>query len=183
MLCSMIAVQALGVDVFGAIAQWTDDVFHFSVSGSEEQDSENVPALISNSVCETLQDTLIAYGIHDAVTPNWFPEGFIMNEIDTTTLSTNLVIRADYESGQHQISIFIREFFFEEDAKIAIGNFEKDSEDVIAYDKYGVKHYIVSNNLSNTATWINGINVCSISGDLTIDELEKMIDSIYEGES
>lgn len=182
MLSSMITVHALGVDVFGAIAQWTDDVFHFSVSGRENLDSKSVPALISNSTYKTLQDALTAYGIHETLAPNWFPEDFVIREIGTSTLSTNMVVNADYGTSEKQISIIIREFFSEEGAKIALGDFEKDSSEVIAYDEYGVIHYIVSNNLCNTATWMNGVYVCSISGDLTIDELEKMIDSIYEGE-
>lgn len=182
MLCSMITVQALGVDVFGAIAQWTDDVFHFTIPGNEDLDSENVPVLVTDTERETLQDTLNAYGIQNAIAPQWFPDGFELSEIKVSHLEASLLISACYTCEGKQISIVNREFFSEDEAKIAVGRFERDSDDVISYSAGGIVHYIISNNSSNTATWINGTFVCSISGGLTIDELEKMIESIYEGE-
>ena len=181
MLCSMITVQALGFNLFGVIAQWTDDVFHFSVSGNEDLDSDNVPVLVSDKNFKALQDMLDAYGVSKVVCPKWFPEGTALTEINVSHLSATMVIRADYEFADKQISIFIREYFSEEDAKIALGNFEKDSCDGIPYNKCDIIHYMFSNNSCSTVTWINGAFACSISGDLTIDELEKMIDSIYEG--
>ena len=43
-------------------------------------------------------------------------------------------------------------------------------------------HYIMANNERLTATWIAGEKtVCSISGNLTIEQIKHMIDSIYEG--
>lgn len=181
MLCSMITVQALGFNLFGVIAQWTDDVFHFSVSGNEDLDSDNVPVLISNTTCKTLQDTLTVYGIHEAIAPNWFPDSFVITEIDVSNFAANMVISADYETSGKHISIAIREFLSEEDAKIALGSFEKDSREVIPYNKCDIIHYMFSNNSCSTATWVNGAFACSISGDLTMDELKKMVDSIYEG--
>lgn len=182
MLSSMITVQALGVDVFGAIAQWTDDVFHFAISGNEDLDSENVPFLVTDTERETLQDTLNAYGIQNAIAPQWFPDGFELSEIRVSHLEANMVISAYYKFDEKEITIFIREFFSEDEAKIAVGNSEKDSDDVIPYSENGITHFIISNNSFNTATWTSSTYVCSISGDLTIDELEKMINSIYEGE-
>lgn len=59
--------------------------------------------------------------------------------------------------------------------------FEKDSENITKYESNDVTHYILSNNASYVATWANDTLVCSILGDITVDELKQMIDSIYEG--
>ena len=181
MLCSMITVQALGFDLFGIIAQWTDNTFHFSMIGNENLDSENVPSLVSDSDFDTLQDALDAYGVSKDICPNWFPEGTVLTGIDISHFSASMIITANYEIDNEHIIISIREYFSEEDANIAMGHFEKDPGDVTPYDKYGITHYLFSNNSQNIATWVNGAFVGSISGDVTMVELEKMIDSIYEG--
>ena len=47
------------------------------------------------------------------------------------------------------------------------------------YTKDGVVHSIAQNNAACTASWTNGLNMASIMGDVTEEELEQMIDSIY----
>ena len=40
-------------------------------------------------------------------------------------------------------------------------------------------HSVAQNNAAYTASWTNGLNMVSIMGDVTVEELERMIDSIY----
>lgn len=47
------------------------------------------------------------------------------------------------------------------------------------YIKGGVVHSVAQNNAAYTASWTNGLNMVSIMGDVTEEELERMIDSIY----
>ena len=57
--------------------------------------------------------------------------------------------------------------------------FEKDSEDMIPYDKNGITYYIMSNNQELTAVWMpQELLTCAITGDLSIVEVESIIDSM-----
>ena len=48
------------------------------------------------------------------------------------------------------------------------------------YEVNGVAHYLMSNNETRMATWTNANVEVLIQGDLEFEDLEKMIDSIYE---
>lgn len=182
MLCCMATAQALGFDVFGAIARWTEETFHFSIAPQASNSQDNVPTPATDGDFATLQEALDAYGILETVSPQWYPDGFKTNEVSVSYRETGVTIRADYEDEGKLISVFVRQFANVEDASIGIGTYEKDSTDVVQYECNGIVHYIISNNSYNTGTWTNNTLVCSISGDLTVNEMEKIINSIYEGE-
>ena len=57
--------------------------------------------------------------------------------------------------------------------------FEKDSEDMILYNKNDITYYIMSNNQQLTAVWMPQERLaCTITGDLSIEEVEYLIDSM-----
>ena len=56
--------------------------------------------------------------------------------------------------------------------------FEKDDSSIEQYMVGSQSFYILSNNNNITATWSNGLLVEQISGNLTVDEMKKIIDSI-----
>ena len=56
------------------------------------------------------------------------------------------------------------------------------SEDLIEiYAVSGVEYYLLANNERKQAVWIKDSYECYILGDLTIEELKQMIDSIKKG--
>lgn len=57
-------------------------------------------------------------------------------------------------------------------------NWEQGQQDV-KYIRGGVEHSLAQNRAIYTASWTNGLNIVSIIGDVTEEELEQMIDSIY----
>jgi hypothetical protein len=115
------------------------------------------------------------------VAPQWYPAGLETAELTATPRNTGVTIRANYETTGKSISVAIRQYVSAEDASIGIGSFEKDAADVTKYECNGIIHYILSNNFSHVAAWTNDTLVCSILGDVTVDELKQMINSIYEG--
>ena len=62
----------------------------------------------------------------------------------------------------------------------SFGNFQKDEGDPIPYEAGGITHLLATNAGYPVALWANGPVECAISGDITMDELKQMIDSIYE---
>ena len=64
---AMATAQALGYDVFGIIARWTEETFHFSVSASSETSA--TPS--GDAAYKDLQAALDAYGVAGTVAPTW----------------------------------------------------------------------------------------------------------------
>ena len=83
-----------------------------------------------------------------------------------------------YQYGQKEIKITIRGYNSEE--ALDRVSFEKQNgQEDGKFIAGGVVHSIAQNNAAYTASWTNGLNVVSIMGDVTEEELERMIDSIY----
>lgn len=77
-LGSLVTAQALGIDVFGAIARWTNETFHFATS-SQNGDTLNTDMPNSNSHSPdgeygSLQEALDACGIDQNVSPQQLPD-------------------------------------------------------------------------------------------------------------
>ena len=51
---------------------------------------------------------------------------------------------------------------------------------VVPYRKNNIEHYIMSNEGVLTAAWITDNLECGIVGKISTEEMEAMIDSIYE---
>lgn len=59
------------------------------------------------------------------------------------------------------------------------GIYEINDGQVEKYESSGITYYIVTNNETCGITWSNGNVEVLIQGDLTVPDLEKMVDSIY----
>ncbi|NLV23089.1 MAG: DUF4367 domain-containing protein [Syntrophomonadaceae bacterium] len=176
MLSCMIAAQAFGLDVFGAIARWTEETFHFGTSAQSDQTDESQAE--EDYEYGSLQEALETNGISELAAPNWYPTGFELNEIGVFPTPPTIKLQATYQNGEKFIFVTIRQFASPEDANS--GTFEKDNATVILFECNGITHYIMSNIDQATATWINQNLMCSISGDLSEDDLKDMIKSVYE---
>ena len=58
--------------------------------------------------------------------------------------------------------------------------YQKDDKTVQEYKSGGVTHYIMDNNGNTSVMWTNECVEGHIQGTLSLDAVEKMIDSIYE---
>ncbi len=178
MMGSMVTVQGFGFDLFGAIARWTVEVFHFSEAKPDngEQPEEWTSA---EDAFVHLRSAMDTYGIKEKVVPTWIPEGFESEDLDIAEQRGKLHVRAVYHGGERKFSITIRQYDAKEVMKAT--NFEKDGADVTLYEQAGVTHYIMNNNKILTASWMaNETLLCSIAGDISQEEIQQMIDSIYK---
>lgn len=180
-LGSLVTAQALGIDVFGAIARWTDETFHFSASSQNEADSytdiQNSTNQSPDGEYTSLQDALDACGIKQSVIPQQLPNGFELAKVSVYSLPSQVEIEAIYTSNDRIFSLTI----FRYNSPDVVGQtiFEKDSEDMILYNKNGITYYIMSNNQQLTAVWMpQELLTCTITGDLSIEEIENLLDSV-----
>ena len=180
-LGSLVTAQALGIDVFGAIARWTTETFHFATSSQNvdtlNTDIQNSDGHSPDGEYSSLQEALDACGIDQNVSPQQLPDGFELARVSVYSLPSQVEIEAVYTSNDRMFSLAILQYSSPEVVGQTI--FEKDSEDMILYNKNGITYYIMSNNQQLTAVWMpQELLICTVTGDLSIDEVKSLIDSI-----
>lgn len=175
LLTGTLTAQALGHDVWNAIAQWGKDIFQFTpgTAPSQEEGKDSEP---SNLEYDTLEKTLSAFGIKGvAIVPSWIPERFETPEIEVTHNPYSTMIAAVYTNADDVLVISLASI-----AGNATTSYEKDESEIILYNHSGITHYIMSNNMQYSAVWLSGIYECTIYGTVSEEELKQIIDSIYE---
>lgn len=184
MLSFMVVAQAAGLDVFGTLAQWTDNIFSFGPIRSYATQDTNLiesPETKENSNGDTeyssLQAALDAYGITDVHAPVWTPDGYAQNRVIATIVESTgqLSICAEYTYNDETLLINIMNIIGEPSLLI-----EKNNAPVESFEVNGQEVYLLENNKNNVATWIAGKYQCSIVGVVEKDELKQIVCSAYE---
>ena len=174
-----VAAYALGFDLLGTIAQWGRETFGFRSTDIASMANDIIDSDFNKADVlpyNDLQSALTAHGVDDMVAPKWLPEGFELNELKVSTeTSYQLFVTALYANNDRIISVRIALLF-----ETPSTDYEKDENEVTVYERNGISHYLIANNGQNVTAWVNRYLECHISGDITQDELIKIIDSIYE---
>jgi len=171
---SMIVAQAAGVDVFGSLARWTEETFHFN-DGNGTPAAETGHPPVGDKTYRAIQTEVDNLDIDVPVVP----DGYELQEIQlpdpdiTAWKDVYCLFRNEDEQ-----TLRLRVAKYEEDYDISSMVFEKDGQPVKQYLGNDKLFYIMSNNSSNTAAWSDGRIVVSISGSLTEETIKSMIDSI-----
>lgn len=161
--------HALGFDLLGQIARWTQETFGFVSQGSEF--SEATP------VFESFEITLREYGIMDQVLPTWLPDGYECEDITVDETPKYISFLGTYFSGSEELSLTINSYFDNNDLISPTYEID-DGAEVYVFNE--IKHYIMVNSEFTRISWIQGSNECSILCALSKGDAEKMINSIYE---
>ena len=181
---SMVAAQAVGVDVFGALARWTESAFSFGTIQSEQvveelpktgqqMDTSSESSEIPIEYQE-LSSELKARDIGNFMFPTYIPNGFQIVESD-------LYIPAEFDrvdftmwylNGNDEIEFNI--LLQENSNRI----YEKDEQEGEIYVPKNVNYYIFSNNGQNVAAWHTDRLEYSLSTTLSVSELKAILDSM-----
>lgn len=150
------------------IGQWNDDTFYFkSDDGVYEQNEDLLE----------LQSKLDEYDVVEAVLPTILPKGFKQLEL-VVTEKPNLGFidfYATYGNSEKVISIYLRK------NSVEIDNlYEKKENDPETLQIEGINHYFFRNNDYVSASWQNNRIECNIQGDIALDDLKLIVESIYE---
>lgn len=173
LLCG--AASAMGFNVFGAVAKWTTEMFQIMPSefASETSEAED-PYYDYRQAIETTHDS----DIDIPYLPQWAPEGTTQEgDISLAEKISGNRFFATYVMPEGDFSI--RCMFHSEITWDQYGTYQKDEDPVVPYESGGITHYLFTNGERNVAVWINQELEGMIEGTLSIDELKKMIDSIY----
>ena len=166
--------SASGIDIFKSIARWTKDVFHFSPAQFTETQSS--PTSVTYA---TLSEALEENAVDPSVLPTWYPSEYQCTEVYCRILLDSTKIRAQYSNGESEYSITIHRFTTA--LKASQSFLEKDDGEFDVRNINGVDYYILSNVNNRKVTWIVDNLQVVISGSLSDDEINSMIDSINEG--
>lgn len=183
----MIAAQAAGIDVFGAIARWTEGTFSFSTIRSEDTINERYDNSAENQLMmedadassvglayPSLQEALDAYGITEVAAPTWIPEGYTLDQLDVYDLGNpeDFVLHASYRSDENILGVDILSYTGEPGAQI-----EKIDGDPKPFEAGGITFYLIQNTKNHIAAWFTEHYECYISGahDMEYEVLEEIV--------
>lgn len=179
-LVALTIPAALGyANVFEMLGHWTDDYFQFIPASKETSPSDTIISTSAQLPTEfdTPQEALDAYGVTQKILPTWFPEGFALSESDIYTLDAVDQNEFSFFYSDSDSSIFLL-FIQHTDNSIDSGKYQKDVGPVEEYQVGNISYYLYTNSGQSCASWCIDNMECSIYGDISMDELKKMIDSI-----
>lgn len=172
---TLIVVQAAGINVFGALAQWTDSVFRFGTSTSTILNETEA----SYSELDELLLFLKKNNIPTQLAPTRIPEGYTFVDVAKYSNETkNGVVAAFENSKQDVLTIEIDKYF--DEASVGDQFVEKDVGNPEVYISNEKAFYLLSNTGNWGAIWSDGKYCLFLSGFPTKDELFVVIDSIKE---
>ena len=178
-LASMVTVQAFGMDIFGFFGRWTDEQFTFTGSadkaGYQEKDRNYPFAEGETAEFSTLDEALDAFRINLPLVPHWFPERFGELEVTGSVMPSGMLIFASSGEGEQFLTVEYSEFGEDGPAVVV----EKDKNETIVYETNGMRHYIVTDHGDCRAAWTVDNILCIICAPITVEEMERIIGSIY----
>ncbi|MGI5985059.1 MAG: DUF4367 domain-containing protein [Clostridiales bacterium] len=167
---------AAGFDLWGFIAEWTRETFSFTSSAEPlpqvNQSSENGERKSFSS----LEEAVSYYDISEPLVPAWIPKGYSLISVEAAEGLGNNNLIASYRSESEELIISI--------AEIPNGHtsvHEKDGGKVTVHKAGNTEHYIMTNEGRLKVVWTRSNFECAINGKISIEEAQKMIDSIYGG--
>lgn len=167
---SMVAVQAFGFDVFGALARWTSETFHFATETIEESANSEIEALH-----QTVQEAFDSCGI-TIPAPSWYPKGTVLaKDIEIVENVEDAMVMCDFTCGDDSFGIVIQQYY--DNYRVPGYTFEKDISDAEEYSSNGRLFYVVSNLQESYAVYSDDQIVVLISGNLPVETLKRIIDS------
>lgn len=173
-VCLPLSAKGFGwEDIWNIFARWAKETFSFV---TDENTNISEPNPEYNGEYTSLQDVLRANNRDTDIIPTWIPEGFFLESIAKDITPIQEVYVAFYLSGEKELTIHIQSYLDADPEKVEVN--EKLIE---IYETSNVEYYIFSNNKQIRAIWIKDSYECYIAGDLTIEEIKLMIDSIGKG--
>lgn len=161
---NLVCARATGFDVFGFLVQHTADVFRYKT------DSE---------LCSQVQEVFDQNHIPVELAPKWYPEGFEIGETEVYAeeFSNAIFVSFDNQKEGKFFSVQICRYSSKEELAALNLQWELDSQE--EYTSGDKTFFLVSNNDYTTATWSDRETLMmTIIGDLTLQETQKIIDSI-----
>ena len=168
LLGTLMVAQAVGIDVFGAIARWTDETFWFSAP----EDEAAAPWFADR------QEELDFIGLSEEFLPSWIPEGYTLEgDIQLVNIPGQTEVYAVFSNADHS-TFDILVAVYDNPVDIETQIFEKDDSQVQICQVNGKTVYLFYNlGLTNAVFQYQNI-VYSVVGDLSQEMVLDLFNSI-----
>lgn len=166
LLVGSVTAQAFGLHIWEAVVRWTQETFQFGEWGNPNVD---IPYA-------SLQEAIEKGNVPRFLVPTWIPDGYEMVEITVDRSPVAKKYGAKYTKGDQFLTITVRDYL--DNVPVYV---EQSDGLVEEYEVAGVTYYLFENYDNVKAVWIVDSYECYISGNVTIEELKQMIDSIVKG--
>lgn len=176
---SLFTVQASGFNLFRTLAEWTASVFRIGNDSSEQISmGKNDLAVGETRVYETPEEMLADLNIKGYVLPTWLPERFSLQLCEATKSEVRISFRVIYTADTGCLALK-----WWQNPNRDTPAIEKDQKDVLSLFVHSVEHYIFYDGESGMekAVWNNGDFGCRMMGDVSQEELERIVKSVYGG--
>lgn len=175
--CSLLVVQACGIDVFGSVARWTNETFRFtspSAMQAELGSTAEIPEQLT-ALAEMLKENHISTD----VLPTYIPDGFAQIALDSAEMPESTIYMCIL--GRDDESILLQ--YEAHSSERYLTSYEKDGEDPIIYESNGIKFYVMTNTEQDLIVWQMDNVECSvyIRNAASQDYREALINSISGG--
>ena len=168
LLVGSVTTQAFGINIWEAVVKWTQETFHFGEWGDSNV-TDNLPYA-------SLREALEEGKITASLVPNWVPSGYELIDINVEYKPLQTAYKAKYTNGERVFRITVQDYL----DKIPV--YVEQSDGLVEeYEVAGVTYYLFENYDAVKAVWIVDSYECYISGNVTIEQLKQMIDSIVKG--
>ena len=127
---------------------------------------------------DALDQALVEHDIRAAV-PKWIPEGFELADITVDDAYEIVDIGAWYENGEDVIHFSVIEV---QESGMIDAFYEMNEESLRTETVGNLEVHFFSNNARNSAAWNEDEYLVYFSGDITEQEVEKMVQSIFSQE-
>lgn len=164
----MVVAQAAGIDVFGTMARWTDEVFSL---GTVRSSSVGYVPPEEPAEYGALQEALDAYQVTEVSAPTWIPEGYILGfvEAEYWAETGELSFYTEYVYGSDVLQVIVTSYSDGPNMQI-----EKTATPVETVETEWTTVYLLENTNDRTAIWATEHFECIISGVLEKSELLQM---------
>ena len=162
MVIITVSAAAAGIDIWKWVQVRGEGTVRFV---AEDALSKDIPAALKQ------------VGIEEPLFPTWIPEGFLLYD-QQIRLDDPIRFYTTYVYKDKTLVISIRSINTDSES----GVIEIEEEKPIEYLANGIVHSIISNCNQLVAYWINNGFLVQISGEISIDEMEHIIGSIYDKE-
>lgn len=173
-ICIPVTAKALEwEDIWEIFARWAKETFSFV---SSENADITEPAAEDDLEYTSLQDMLERNNRPYDMVPTWIPDGFVLKKIEKNETPIKEIYLAYYVNKSETLSIRVQNYLSTE-----VQNIEVEDDFSEIYTVSEIDYYIFENIDQIQAIWIVGSYECNISGNITLEEIKMMIESIGKG--
>ncbi|MDD2246577.1 MAG: DUF4367 domain-containing protein [Proteiniphilum sp.] len=180
---SSAVASAFGYNLIQIVVGWGKETFDLSAQNQSnvQNDTHNMADKKTyGSIGEVMKDIS-----SKPLLPGWLPDGFAFKYAEKFVRSDNTNVLLYYEDSANKAIVFDFSIYTDKaaaDMSFAKDySFEKDNNIVEVYEKNNLRHYIFQNIDRVQAVWNNLNVIYNVSGDVSADEMKKVIDSMNGG--